>query len=289
MDEGVSPTLRQWQLAEFLRDKREQKNWTMEDATERLKPTGKRWSRSKVQRIEHRLYVPKPAEVEQIAEAYELSKADSAELLKMCQDARKKGWWQSSALPSGTHTMAGLERAADTIRQFSLSLIPGLLQTSDYMRSLITAMQPLESPESVEGQIAARLIRQHILKTPTGCNLHLIVAEPALRWPVGGSQVMAQQVRRLVEAQQEENITVQVLPFTVGATPGMEDSFTVLTLPQLATDIGYVEGIMGSIYLETQDDVRTCVMRFATLSEQALSPTASTKFMRTILENYQQH
>lgn len=286
MDEGVSPTLRQWQLAEFLRDKREQKTWTMEDATERLKPTGKRWSRSKVQRIEHRLYVPKPSEVEQIASAYELTDTESTELLHMCQEARRKGWWQSSALPTSFHTMAGLERAATVIRDFEQSLVPGLLQTSAYARALMAAIEPLESPEILESMIAARLTRQHILNRDNPPQLHAIITEAVLRWTVGGQRVMNEQLQHLIDRSGDKNITIQVLPFDTGPNVGMEGAFRVISLPQLSNDIGYAEIATGGIYIELRDDVRRCVMRFATLSNQALSPAASVKFLRSILAEY---
>lgn len=288
MEQGTSPTLRLWQLAEALRGYREQAKLTIDQAGKVLKPLGAKWSRSKVQRIEARLYAPKPSEVEQLASAYGISKRDTVPLVEMTKEARVKGWWQSSALPNHVHTMVGLERAAKSIRQFSLSMVPGLLQTSDYARGLMTAIQPLTPPEGLEAKIAARLTRQHVLTESNPPELHIILAEPAVRWPVGGNHVMAQQVQRLLDLQGDPNITLQLIPFSAGANPGMEDAFTVLTLPHLASDIGFVEGIMGSLYLESQDHVRTCLMRFATLSELALSPTKSSAFLLTIIEEYQQ-
>ncbi|MGH9205392.1 MAG: Scr1 family TA system antitoxin-like transcriptional regulator, partial [Acidimicrobiales bacterium] len=78
-----------------------------------------------------------------------------------------------------------------------------------------------------------------------------------------------------------------VLPFAAGAHPGMEGAFAIVTLPDLAHDVGYVEGPAGSIYLEEQDHVRNCTMHFAVLSSLALSPAESAELISTTLERYQ--
>lgn len=287
VDEGVSPTLRQWQLAEALRGYRTRRELTIAQAGEKLKSLGKRWSAAKLQRIETRGYSPKPPEIEQLAEAYELKKAERNELLDMAQDARKKGWWQSSALPKVFHTMAGLECAASTIREFGLAAVPGLLQTSDYARALMSVSDSPVAAEVLESRIAARMTRQHILRGMTPPELQVILAEGVLRNPVGGVRVMRGQLERLIDELANANVAMQVLPADVGAHPGVDGSFMILTIPSLEHDVGYCEGMMGSVYLETQEDVRSCNMRFAALSTLALSPDKSAKLMRNILAEYQ--
>ncbi|MGH3832361.1 MAG: Scr1 family TA system antitoxin-like transcriptional regulator [Pseudonocardiaceae bacterium] len=79
----------------------------------------------------------------------------------------------------------------------------------------------------------------------------------------------------------------QVLPFAAGAHPGMEGAFAIVTLPGLAHDVGYVEGPAGSIYLEEQDHVRRCTMRFAVLSSLALSAAESADLISITLARYQ--
>jgi len=74
---------------------------------------------------------------------------------------------------------------------------------------------------------------------------------------------MRGQLERLLELTGQPNIAIQVVPFAAGPHPGMEGAFTILTLPDLAHDVVYVEGPAGSIYLEEQDDVRRCTMHFA--------------------------
>jgi Domain of unknown function (DUF5753)/Helix-turn-helix domain len=287
MDRGVSPTLRLWQLAESLRGHRERTELTIEQAVARLKPYSPRWSRSKLQRVETRSYAPQPAEVEHLAAVYEVPTDETAVLVRMAREARQKGWWQSGALPKPYQTMVGLEQAATTVRQFALALVPGLLQTSDFARALMTSLEPTRPIEVLENRVAARMIRQHVLTGADPLTYQAVLSEAVLRCPVGGNRVMRGQLERLQEATRQPNITIQVLPFAAGPHAGMEGAFTLVTLPDLAHDVVYVEGPAGSIYLEEQDHVRRCIMRFAVLSSLALSATESADLISTTLAHYQ--
>jgi Domain of unknown function (DUF5753)/Helix-turn-helix domain len=287
MDRGASPTLRLWQLAESLRGHRERAELTIEQAAARLKPRSARWSRSKLQRVETRLYAPQPAEVEHLAAVYEVPADETAALAQMAHEARQKGWWQYSALPKPFQTMVGLEQATTMMRQFELALIPGLLQTSDYARALMTTVTPTMPIEVRESRIAARMIRQGVLTGAAPLTYAGILSEAVLHCPVGGNRVMRGQLENLLELSGRPNIAIQVLPFAAGAHPGMEGAFVIVTLPDLAHDVGFVEGPAGSIYLEEQDDVRRCTMNFAVLSSLALSPAESADLISTTLERYQ--
>jgi len=287
MDRGVSPTLRLWQLAESLRGHRDRMELTIEEAVARLKPHSPRWSRSKLQRVETRLYAPQPTEVEHLAAVYEVPAEETAVLVRMAREARQKGWWQTSALPKPTQTMVGLEQAATTVRQFALALVPGLLQTSDFARALMTTLEPTTPIEVLENLVAARMIRQHVLTGADPLTYQVILSEAVLRCPVGGNRVMRGQLERLQEAISQPNITIQVVPFAAGPHAGMEGAFTLATLPDLAHDVVYVEGPPGAIYLEEQDHVRRCTMHFAVLSSLALSAAESADLIATTLAQYQ--
>jgi hypothetical protein len=287
MERGVSPTLRLWQLAESLRGHRERMELTIEQAATRLKPHSPRWSRSKLQRVETRSYAPQSAEVEHLATVYQVSAAETAVLVQMAREARLKGWWQSSAVPKPYQTMVGLEQAATTVRQFELALVPGLLQTSDFTRALMTTLTPTRPIEVLENLVAARMIRQHVLTGNDPLSYEVILSEAVLHCPVGGSRVMRAQLERLLELSGRPNIAIQVLLLAAGAHPGMQGAFTIVTLPDLAHDVGYVEGPAGAICLEEQDDVRRCTMYFVVLSSLALSPAESAGLISTTLERYQ--
>lgn len=282
----VSPTLRQWQLADLLREHRDRSGLTIEQTAERLREFSPRWSRSKLQRIEGRIYPPQPAEVAHLAAVYAVSASDAAVMTEMAKDARRKGWWQASALPKRAHLLAGLEQAATTIREFQLVLIPGLLQTSDYARALLAATDPGASIEITEGFVAARMIRQQIIKREDPVEFQAVISEAALCCPIGGARVMRNQLERLIEVTDEQHLTIQVLPFAAGGHAGLEGQFKLLTLPGIEHDIGYVEGQMGGVYLESQDDIRRCTMRFSAVSTMALNPADTRRWLEAKLSEY---
>ncbi len=287
MEHGVSPTLRLWQLAESLRGHRERTGLTIEETARRLREHSPRWSRSKVQRIETRLYAPQPAEVEHLAAVYGIPADETAALVTMAREAKQRGWWQSTPIPGTLRTFVGLEQAATTIRQWELALVPGLLQTSDYTRALFAAMEPTLPIELAETRIAARMIRQQALTRDEPVQYQVVLSEAVLRSVVGDRRVMRGQLEHLADTAARPNVTIQVVPFAAGAHPGMAGAFTLLTLLQLATDIGYVEGQGGLIYLEDRDAVRRCTMHFGMVSSLALPPSDSRERISTTLAGYQ--
>jgi hypothetical protein len=52
------------------------------------------------------------------------------------------------------------------------------------------------------------------------------------------------------------NVVVQVLPYEVGAHPAMESNFTILELPDPTPGVVFVEGLIGSTYLERPEDLK---------------------------------
>ncbi|MBB5907176.1 helix-turn-helix domain-containing protein [Actinoalloteichus hymeniacidonis] len=284
---GVSPTLRLWQVAESCKNYRDAAGLTIEEAAERLRSRSARWSRSKIQRLETRLYAPQPTEIEQLTAGYGVPADEAAALVQMAREARQKGWWQTSAIPKHFQTFVGLEAAATEIRQFDLALIPGLLQTSDYARALMAAIEPATPPDVLEHLVAGRMSRQQVLTRADPPHLSVIMSEAVLHCQVGSRRVWRGQLERLLEAIDSQNIVIQILPFTAGPHPGLEGSFEVLSLPDLACDVGFAEGTIGSLYMESPEDVRRCVMRFATLSTVALLPDASAALVSSVLKEYQ--
>ncbi len=284
-DHGVSPTVRLWQLAESLREHRERAGLTIEQAAERLKPRSPRWSRSKVQRIETRLYAPQPSEVEHLTAVYEPARPGTRPtLVAMAREARQKGWWTThDLLKPVVQTLVGLEQAATTVRQFELALLPGLLQTPEYARALIAAIDRRPRSRCWRAGWRRGWPASTSWPVPTPCSSTRCSARPccAARWAAAG--IWRSQLERLVELAGQPNITIQVLPFAAGPHAGLEGAFTLLTVPQLASDVAYVEGPAGGVILESRDDVRRCTMRFAVLGSMALSPSATRDLIGTTL------
>ncbi len=98
---------------------------------------------------------------------------------------------------------------------------------------------------------------------------------------------MHDQMRKLLAATEQPNITVQVLPRDVGGSPGLEGPFTLLTLPAPIPDIGFTEGPAGTLYIENRDQVRHWVLRFGILTQRALSCQESAELIAESMHSYE--
>ncbi len=150
--------------------------------------------------------------------------ADQREsLVQLARDSRQKGWWHaySDTIQPQFATYLGLESAASEIRIYEVSLIPGLLQTEDYARAVISAGMNGEH-EDIERRVALRMARQQpALTRADSPKLRVVLDEAALRRTVGGPDLMRMQLEYLLGLASLPNVAVQVIPFGGGAHPAM--------------------------------------------------------------------
>lgn len=126
--------------------------------------------------------------------------------------------------------LVSFEEDAATVTIFEPTVIPGLLQTEDYARTIHIAGPYTTAPDHVDRWVAARLQRQQRLSGTAPLALHAVISEAALRLEVGGPAVITAQLQRLLDAAEADHITIQVLPSHVRAHPALAeaDSMTML-------------------------------------------------------------
>jgi transcriptional regulator with XRE-family HTH domain len=269
-----SPTVRRRELGALLRQLREEKEMSVKQVTERLL-----CSPSKVSRIETGQRGATLRDVRDLCDLYEVNdKAERDRLMRLAKEGKEQGWWQSYDLASTTTTYVGLEAEAIRIKDYDTSVIPGLLQSTDYFRALYDdpLPEPTErevTPDLVSQRVEARLIRQQLLTRtrPSPLEFWAILDEAALHRVVGGPSVMSAQLTHVVEAMQLPNVTVQVIPFTVGAHPALDSTFNILEFSDAVPDLVYSEGLAGFFFLERANDVERYQRVFEHLSEIALN------------------
>jgi hypothetical protein len=205
-------------------------------------------------------------------------------LMKLAADGRQRAWWQSYDL--GYETYVGLEAEALAISAFQSSVIHGLLQTAEYARALHEGALPRFGPERIALQIEAMLTRQRVLTRENPSRLAVILDEAALHRSVGGRRVMAAQLAKVLDMSALPNVDVLVLPFDRGAHPALESNFTVLELPDQALDVVFVEGLVGSTYLERADDLKRYREIFLKLQSIALDPQDSSDLLAKFIRNF---
>lgn len=285
----ASSAVRRWQLAETLRQLREQAHLTHDQVIAELHKGQGKWSRPKLSRIENREQGVKPREIEQLLDVYGVTDQTLRQwLTDLAGTSRERGWVVDirKNLPEEFHRFLAWEVALVAYRQFETLLVPGLLQTAEYARALVSGIRPDLTEDEVERRVMARIARQQILSRAVPPRLHIILDAGVLERPVGAPQVMRNQLRRLTEAAETQHITIQVLPKSVGASPALEGPFSILSLPEPIPDIGYSEGPGHSAYIEDRDDVRAYTLRFGILTEQALSQAESVQRITDAEQSY---
>jgi hypothetical protein len=179
-----------------------------------------------------------------------------------------------------------LESAAASIREFQPSVFPGLLQTPAYARAVHEGALPRLSQAIIEERIEVRRTRQQLLDREDGPRLAAVVDEAVLHRVVGGPLVMSAQLQRLITACERPTVTVQVLPFSIGAHPAVASTFILLEFPPPLAGEVYVEGLFGQIYLERQQDVQRYTDVFERLTAMSVSPDASVEMMKKMILSY---
>ncbi|MEW5537622.1 helix-turn-helix transcriptional regulator [Streptomyces cyaneofuscatus] len=187
------------------------------------------------------------------------------------------------AYPDWSQAFIAYSARAAVIRQYSSHAVPGLLQTPEYARALLSMGHSLRDAEHLEERVAARLERQNRLTGPDRPELWIILDEAVLRRPVGGSAVMRGQLEKLLRMAEEPNITVQVLPFDQGAHGALAGSLSVLVMPD-GTEIAYTEGAHNGQLTEEPEEVEQFVLTYDHLRAMALPPLMSLELIRSVLE-----
>ncbi|MEU9188563.1 helix-turn-helix transcriptional regulator [Streptomyces sp. NPDC048484] len=190
------------------------------------------------------------------------------------------------AFPDWSRKFMEYSARAVVIRQYAAHVVPGLLQTEDYARAVLSLDALLHGEEQLEERITARIGRQERLSSSDRPELWVILDEAVLRRPIGGHAVMRKQLARLLDAAAERHTTVQVLPFDQGGHEAMGGSLTTLTLPD-GSEVAYTEGSDYGQLIEEPANVSRYKVIYDRLRAAALPPLMSLDMIRSTMEgNY---
>ncbi|MFI6050816.1 helix-turn-helix domain-containing protein [Streptomyces violascens] len=283
MASNVNPTVRRRRLGQELRRLRELKGMTAEEVAERLLV-----SQSKISRLENGRRSISQRDVRDLCGVYEVEDhriVDS--LMQMAKDSRQQGWWHAFGdIPYSVYI--GLETDAASLRVYDPQVVPGLLQTPQYAEALIAGALPETAPTDVEKRVNVRLRRQERVRAADNpLRLWVVIDEAALRRRVGDKQLMIDQLEFLIERSQLPHVTVQVLPFSMGAHPGINGQYAILEFPDASdSSVVYIEGVTSDLYLEKANDVQKYSVMYEHLRAQALNVDQTREFITGIAKDY---
>ncbi|MEU9563861.1 helix-turn-helix transcriptional regulator [Streptomyces sp. NPDC048161] len=181
-----------------------------------------------------------------------------------------------------------LEQQATMIREFALNFVPGILQTERYARTVLGTAFPPRSDEERDRHVVTRLERAKILSDPVTPVVWVLLDEGVLRRPVGGPEVMAEQIMHIVRLAESRRVRVHVLPFALGSHPLMQSMLTLMWFED-QPPAAYTEAIsIGKV-----QDSPAAVQRLQSVYDLALSDALpleeSLALMRATAKEYGHH
>jgi hypothetical protein len=152
------------------------------------------------------------------------------EALVAMSESTGKGWWSAYRKVSARSALdlVELESCATTMLSYETLVVPGLLQTEEYMRVLFETGRPDASPEEIDRLVHFRLERQAVLHGKLQPNFHAVIHEAALRIRVGSPKVMREQLTHLIRVSRDPGVTIQILPFEAGTPTWFDTPFLIL-------------------------------------------------------------
>ncbi|GIJ77043.1 Helix-turn-helix domain-containing protein [Micromonospora phaseoli] len=285
MDDPGSTVPRR-QLGRYLRELRENAHVTVAAAAKELE-----WSTPRIWRYETGQVPMHPNDVEAMCRVYGVGRETIKTMRSLARETKAHGWWHSygEAIKDWFKLYVGLEAAATKIRKYEANLVPGLLQTVEYMTEVIATDHPQMSAAERQAKVDVRLRRQRLLARaiPRAPYYDVILNEAVLRRPLRDRSAMARQLDALVMASERHNIRVRVLPLAAGLFRWAETgTFTMLDFP---TDVRepepttiYMDGPCGAVYLDKPHEINLYEDAWRSLGERALDVEDSRELITAI-------
>ncbi|WP_158239637.1 helix-turn-helix domain-containing protein [Streptomyces carminius] len=211
------------------------------------------WSPSKVIRIENGKIGVSVTDAMALLGKYGIAGEEADQLIALAKAARQPTWYSGYRQIISPEFQAYLayEESASIVRNFARNVIPGLMQTEEYARTLLRGFNEGEGAEKgdLEMRVELRMRRQRVLESDSA-QFFFVLDEAALRRFVGGDTVMRQQYEALLRTNELPNVKVMYVPFTAGIYPLFRTPYQVFEFPSDNDDlVAYLETPEGEVLL----------------------------------------
>ena len=203
------------------------------------------------------------------------------ELLELARHASEPGWWQEfgDRLPAELRTLSEFEDAAVVITNFETVVVPGLLQTPEYMRMLLQRTPAIPDSE-IPVRIKARLMRQAIMDRTYPAKFQFFVDEYALSRTGPGRDVVSDQVHHLLRMAVRPHIETRIIPDAVGFHAAHKP-FKLMEFTELHPVV-HIENETSVLFLERADTIETYRLIMARLATVALDERQSREWLASL-------
>ncbi|MEU4800878.1 helix-turn-helix transcriptional regulator [Actinosynnema sp. NPDC023587] len=241
-----------------------------------------RGSESKISRMELGRVGLKERDVSDLLTMYGMTDADARDkFLAMVRRSNAPGWWHryTDLMPDWFQDYVGLEEAASRILTYETQFVPGLLQTEAYAMAIASHGRPELAGPPVKRRVSLRMQRQKVMFRPGAPRLWAVIDESVLHRPIGGRQVLLDQIDYLLSVTKEAPITLQIVPYQLSGYAA-EGPFTMLRFgePDLP-DIVYLEHLAGALYLDKLEELEVYSRVFDRLTVDAETPDRSRQML----------
>ncbi|MFW6695125.1 helix-turn-helix domain-containing protein [Streptomyces sp. MAR4 CNX-425] len=278
------PTERQRRLGAELRRMREHVGLSPAEAA-----VMHRTDRTTVSNIESGRFGVSPDRVRVWAANYSCYDRDYIDALAdMARERRASTayWWDEyrDMLAAPVLDLAELEYHATALRTAQITHMPGLLQHADYARAVFEEAVPPLVPDDFERKLAFRLQRSCVLDREQRPHCSFIIHEAALRIQFGGRRVVKVQLKHLLEQSERENVSIRVLPFSVGGFPAAASSTLYACGPVPPLDTVQTDTPVGSSFLHAETHLANYRAILDRMEQRALAPAASRDLIDGIVQ-----
>jgi transcriptional regulator with XRE-family HTH domain len=216
-----------------------------------------------------------------LMDLYGLSEEQREELaeLHVASRERRPPWWTkyNEVIVTSYERYLAFEDAADTVYEYQLGLVPGLLQTEQYARAVTAVGFASLGPDQVDGLVEVRMVRQRkrLYEADTPLNCYYVITQAALDFHVGGHEVRRRQLQHLLDASERDGLELQVIPYEKGEDGCQLANFTIFEFPGDVPDVGFSDSVAGSLPMDDPRDLRRLHRLYRSLAGAALSPRES--------------
>lgn len=244
---------------------------------------------SKISRMETAHVSLKQRDVDDLLALYGVGADERAQISVLVQRSAQPDWWQpyGEVVPDWLQQLIGLERDAHVIRTYETQFVPGLLQTPAYAQAVVVSGHRLAPQREIEQRVSLRLERQRRMNENGAPVLWAIIDEGVLHRPVGGREVMRDQLAFLLDVLRQPGVRLQIASYeaSAAATPGA--AVTYLRFAQgFLPDVVYLEHMTSAVYLDRLEDLDRYRAALDELSALAATPAASRIMIEEALARY---
>ena len=280
-------TVRRLQLGAHLRALRRAKGLSRDEAGYQI-----RGSESKISRMELGRVGFKERDVLDLLRLYGVDDpAEHQRVLALAREANAPSWWHAygDVLDSWFQNYLDLEQAAELIRTYEVQFVPGLLQTDAYARAVISLGHDTAGPEEIDRRASLRMARKQVLRRPDAPRLWAVLDEAVLRRPIGGWDVLHEQIEALLVACESPNVRLQVMPFDSGGHAAAGGAFSILRFAHAQlNDVVYIEHLTSGLYLEKREEVDHYAAAIGRLFISAEHPSRTPMILRGMLKDLEE-